>query len=101
MTDVPNAGDATDIGALEVEQPFGESLIVTTTVDEDDLTSNPAFGTGTSLREAVNYVNAIYDDQVYSITFALPHGSVLQLNSELPIYGRVHIDAGQDPSAIR
>ena len=100
LTDVPNAGDATDIGALEVEQPFGESLIVTTTVDEDDLTSNPAFGTGTSLREAVNYVNAIYDDQVYSITFALPHGSVLQLNSELLIYGRVHIDACQDPSAI-
>lgn len=45
-----------DIGAFEhVESP---SLVVTTTADEDNGTSDPAFGTGTSLREAIKYANA-------------------------------------------
>src|SRR5262249_15075243 len=49
-------GDTVDIGAYE--SPWSESLIVTTLADEDDGTSTPTFGTGTSLREAINYANA-------------------------------------------
>src|SRR5690606_4267257 len=40
---------------IESEQP---SLVVTTTADEDNGTSDPAFGSGTSLREAINYANS-------------------------------------------
>ncbi len=41
-----------DIGAFEAGT---QSLVVTTLVDQDYLTSNPALGAGTSLREAINY----------------------------------------------
>jgi hypothetical protein len=52
---LPRAVDAIDIGAVEDQK---QSLVVTTNADEDDGTSNPAFGTGTSLREALAYANA-------------------------------------------
>jgi CSLREA domain-containing protein len=38
--------------------PPTETLVVTTLTDENDGTSDPSFGTGTSLREAVNYAAA-------------------------------------------
>ncbi|QOV89480.1 Calx-beta domain-containing protein [Humisphaera borealis] len=44
------------------------SPIVTTSVDEDDGTSDPAFGAGTSLREALAYANSNADAS--TITFA-------------------------------
>jgi hypothetical protein len=44
-----------DIGAFELVA--NESLVVTTTIDEDDGTSAPNYGTGTSLREAIDYAN--------------------------------------------
>jgi hypothetical protein len=34
------------------------SLVVTTVADEDNSTSNPAVGTGTSLREAIHFADA-------------------------------------------
>lgn len=48
--------------------PGGGSLIVTTAVDEDNGTSDPGMGAGTSLREAVAYANALGGDQ--TITFS-------------------------------
>ena len=54
-----------DIGAFEIQT--AESLVVTTTADEDDRTSDPSFGTGTSLREAVNYANSLTGS--HTITF--------------------------------
>lgn len=50
-------GSKADLGAYEVG-PFTESLIVTTTVNEDNGTSDPSVGTGSSLREAIKYANA-------------------------------------------
>ncbi|MDY3551876.1 choice-of-anchor Q domain-containing protein [Gemmata sp. JC717] len=46
-----------DIGAFEFTD-FRPSLVVTTLADEDDGTSDPGFGSGTSLREALAYANA-------------------------------------------
>ena len=56
-----------------------ESLIVTTTVDENNGTSDPAFGTGTSLREAIDWANS--DGLNSAITFdptafALPRKTI-------------------------
>ena len=48
--------DTLDIGAFEYKAMV-ESLVVTTTIDEDDGTSDAAFGTGTSLREAIIYAD--------------------------------------------
>ena len=61
LPDVPNAsgGNGSDIGSYEVAvSSSSESLIVTTLVDEDNGTSDPGLGTGTSLREAINFANA-------------------------------------------
>ncbi len=51
------AGGRADMGAYEY-QPVVESLVVTTAADEDDGTSDPNFGSGTSLRELINYANS-------------------------------------------
>ena len=45
-----------DIGAFEAGT---QSLVVTTLVDQDALTSNPGVGAGTSLREAINYAEEL------------------------------------------
>lgn len=47
-----------DVGAFEADITAVESLVVTTARDEDDGTSDPAFGSGTSLREALAFANA-------------------------------------------
>lgn len=66
-------GSAVDIGAFELQA--SDSLIVTTLVDEDDGSSAPAFGTGTSLREAISYANAHVGDDTISFAPALTlHG---------------------------
>ncbi len=44
-------------GIYEIPFSGPPSLLVTTAADEDDGTSNPTFGTGTSLREALTYAN--------------------------------------------
>ena len=60
-----------DIGAVEISAADGilsNSLVVTTITDEDNGTSDPAFGAGTSLREAIERANSDGKDSV--ITFA-------------------------------
>ena len=82
-----------DIGAYEFTD-FSPSLVVTTLADEDDGTSDPRFGTGTSLREAINYANA--HPGADTITFAVT--GTIALGSELPALGdSVTIDGpGED-----
>ncbi len=57
-----------DIGAFEFDGALTESLVVTTGQDESNFTSDPAFGTGTSLREALAYAQTLGGAQ--TITFA-------------------------------
>jgi hypothetical protein len=57
--------------------PGSGSLVVTTAIDEDDGNSDPHVGSGTSLREALAYANALPGDQ--TITFSpnlFPSGPV-------------------------
>jgi hypothetical protein len=63
----PKVG-APDIGAYEFDGGVTGSLVVTTTADEFNYTSDPAYGTGTSLREAVSYAQSLGGPQ--TITFA-------------------------------
>ncbi|MFT3785182.1 MAG: choice-of-anchor Q domain-containing protein [Tepidisphaeraceae bacterium] len=53
---------ADDVTFTNVNRPItvtrNNQLVVTTSSDEDDGTSDPAFGTGTSLREAMRYAEA-------------------------------------------
>ena len=63
------------------------SLVVTTSADEDNGTSNAAFGTGTSLREAINYANSKANGaQADEITFSslFNTAQTIQLSSTLP-----------------
>lgn len=66
-----------DIGSFEFSS-FVPSLSVNTISDEDNGTSDPRFGTGTSLREAINYANAkngsdtiSFDSNVFSSPMAI------------------------------
>ena len=70
-----------DIGAFEAG---AQSLVVTTLVDQDALTSNPGFGAGTSLREAINYANEL--DGAATITFAPGLSGILTVGgNRLPV----------------
>ncbi|MDB5297036.1 MAG: Polymorphic rane protein [Phycisphaerales bacterium] len=60
-----------------VRYALNASLVVTTTADENDGTSDPAFGAGTSLREAIAYANAkAGDDTVTFDPAAFPAASL-------------------------
>jgi CSLREA domain-containing protein len=83
-----------DIGAFELQFTPSESLVVTTTSDEDNGTSDPAFGSGTSLREAIAYANSKAGDD--TITFSSLFnsaqtitlgGTELSISSNLTING--------------
>jgi len=70
-----------DIGAFEAGT---QSLVVTTLVDQDALTSNPGVGAGTSLREAINYAEEL--GGAPTITFAAGlTGTITLGGSELPV----------------
>jgi fibronectin-binding autotransporter adhesin len=76
-------GTRVDIGAFE--SSFGaESLLVTTLADEDNGFSNPALGTGTSLREAIAWANL--HSGADAITFApwLAGGTITLGGTQLP-----------------
>jgi hypothetical protein len=85
-----------DIGAYEYTGPFNDSLVVTTTADEDNGSADPAYGAGTSFREAILYASSTPGADV--ITFNL--GStpqVIQLAS-----GELRVPSGitiQGPGA--
>jgi CSLREA domain-containing protein len=72
-------GGTVDIGAFEAGP---QSLVVTTRTDEDNGTSDPQAGTGTSLREAINYANEIGGTN--TITFAPGLAGTIALGSVLP-----------------
>lgn len=67
-----------DKGAFEFNA-FNESLVVTTLADEEDGTSDPAWGTGTSLREAIKYANTDGVNSVITFSesvFAAPRKTI-------------------------
>jgi CSLREA domain-containing protein len=57
-------------GTFAVSLAPNPSLVVTTANDEDNGNSDPLFGSGTSLREAVAFANSFNDGQPRIITFA-------------------------------
>jgi hypothetical protein len=67
---------APDIGAFDFDGPLSESLVVTTTVDERDFTSDPAFGTGITLREALACAQFLGGAPTITFTPAL-HGQTV------------------------
>lgn len=76
-------GGASDIGAFEVSDSPADSAVVTTAADEDNGSSDPNLGQGTSLREAINFANSNFGQT--DITFALPsEARTLLLDSALP-----------------
>ncbi len=54
----------------------GASLVVTTTTDEDNGTSDPTQGTGTSLREALIYANTLSGPQTITFSNSTAFGAV-------------------------
>jgi CSLREA domain-containing protein len=79
-----------DIGAF---QTSASTIVVTTLADEDDGTISPFFGTGTSLREAIEFANAD-PGGVDTITFSsLLDGTIQLSGGPLPlITGNVTIE---------
>jgi CSLREA domain-containing protein len=85
-----------------ISVPRNNQLTVTTTADEDNGTSDPAFGAGTSLREALRYAEA--KPGADTITFAPGlNGQTLTLtqgwdsaadDTALRIFGDATIDGG-------
>ena len=63
-----NGSDAAEDDPTSIEFDLVESFVVTTVVDEDNGTSDAAFGTGTSLREAILLANST--PGANTITFA-------------------------------
>jgi hypothetical protein len=79
-----------DRGAVEVATaiPLFETLTVNTTGDEDNRTSDPRFGRGTSLREAMNYANRDGVDSVITfdpVVFAAPRKTITLGGVQLPV----------------
>ena len=91
------AGNRPDMGAFEY-QSVVESLVVTTAADENDGTSDPHFGTGTSLREAIAYANSHAGAD--TITFAISGAGLhtIRPTSALPaLSGSTIIDGTTQP----
>ena len=80
-------GAADDKGAFESNSVLVNSLVVTTLADEDDGTSDPAYCTGTSLREAIAYANrdGVNSAITFSPTvFAAPRKTIVLGGTQLP-----------------
>jgi CSLREA domain-containing protein len=92
-----------DIGAYEWDGSSTPSLVVTTAADEDDFTSDPGWGNGTSLREALKYANSLtgaqtitFDSSLAAQTITLDHawGSAngYESSTALSVSGTVTIE---------
>ena len=74
--------------ALAGTASAAQSLVVTTLVDENNGTSNPGFGTGTSLREAMQWANidGVDSEITFSPTvFAAPRKTITLNYGGLPL----------------
>ncbi len=74
---------APDVGAFEFSS-YAESLVVTTDADENNGTSDPRFGLGTSLREALAYAQSHAGDDTITFEpafFSVPRTLYLTLGS--------------------
>jgi CSLREA domain-containing protein len=87
-----------DIGAFEFNS-FSDSLIVTTTDDEENGTSDPRFGSGTSLREAIIYANSSADTSTITFDIGGAESHTINLAGVLPgLSTNINID-NDDPGA--
>jgi CSLREA domain-containing protein len=86
-----------DLGAYEFTD-FHPSLVVTTLADEDNHTSDPRFGSGTSLREAIEYANTLPGPNTITFdpsVFGTPQTITLTLGPlELTNGSQITIDGG-------
>ncbi|WP_206294994.1 beta strand repeat-containing protein [Humisphaera borealis] len=73
-----------DIGAFE-RNNFNDSLVVTTTADEDDGTSDPAFGAGTSLREAMTYAASTAGNDTITFSSLFDTAKTITLGSTIDL----------------
>jgi CSLREA domain-containing protein len=73
---------AVEMGAVEIG---AETIVVTTLADEDNGTIDAAQGTGTSLREAIHFVNTVLPADGATITFAPGvAGTIAPVGQSLP-----------------
>ncbi len=73
-------------------------ILVTTLTDENNGTVDPSFGTGTSLREAINFADSQNGPQTIQFAAGLT-GSILLTMGELPVItGNVTIDGPGAPN---
>lgn len=79
-------------------QLLSESLVVTTNVDENDFTSSPNIGTGTSLREAIAYANA--NPGADSITFGNGATNFLDTTPDTITLGGTRMELTTGPITI-
>jgi hypothetical protein len=86
-----SGGNGSDVGAFEDKGTGSPSLIVTTTADEDNGTSDPYAGTGTSLREALARANS--DGVDSTITFS---PAVFEAERQTITLGGTELAVGND-----
>jgi CSLREA domain-containing protein len=91
---------AFDIGAYEFDGTLTESLVVTTTTDENDGNSSPVLGTGTSLREAIAYAGALNDNSAVTFSPAMG-GQTFIVNGALSLGGTASLDGGTSGVTVR
>lgn len=77
-------GTRDDVGAWEFNR-FASSLVVTTLADEDNSTSDARYGTGTSLREAIDFANSNPNSSTITFNLAGTGAKVIELSRELPL----------------
>ena len=95
-------GEADDIGAFEFGVNFNPSLVVTTPEDEDDGTSDPDFGEGTSLREAINFANEDGVDSAitFDLTVFASHQTIALDGSELTLDSDGALSIAAPPAGV-
>ena len=87
---------APSIGAFE---PGSTTILVTTRTDEDNSTISPNVGTGTSLREAINFANSLSFPT--TITFAANMTGVIELTQGVLILSNTQKITLAGPGAVK